>query len=193
MNADRYGSRMDEALAFRRASEGFVQRAAAVGAAQWSAATPCTEWDVRALVNHVAGEFLWVPEMMAGRTVADVGDRLDGDVLGGDPLRTLGEAQRAAATAFEEPGALSRIVHLSFGDVPAADYAKQMAIDSVIHSWDLARGTGGDEQLDAELVEMAYAELETSAGDWRAAGVFGPERTPADGSNQARLLALTGR
>jgi len=35
-----------------------------------------TGQDVRALVNHVGGEYLWVKEMMDGRTVADVGDRL---------------------------------------------------------------------------------------------------------------------
>jgi len=49
---------IDEATAFRRASEGFVERARKIGQAQWSAATPCTEWTVRALVNHVAGEYL---------------------------------------------------------------------------------------------------------------------------------------
>ena len=67
---------IDEVTAFRRASESFVQRARAIGPDQWSGSTPCTEWDVRMLVNHVAGEYLWVPEMLAGRTIAEVGDRL---------------------------------------------------------------------------------------------------------------------
>ena len=80
---------IDEATAFRRASEGFVDRARKIGPEQWSGPTPCTEWDVRTLVNHVAGEYLWVPEMLAGKTIADVGDRLDGDLLGDDPLQTL--------------------------------------------------------------------------------------------------------
>ena len=148
---------------------------------------------MRAVVNHIASEFLWVPEMMAGKTVADVGDRLDGDVLGDDPVRTLVEAQRAAVASFEAPGALNRTVHLSFGDVSATDYATQMAIDSVIHSWDLARGIGGDETLDPELVSIAHRELERSVEDWRAAGAFGPACEPADDSVQARLMALTGR
>ena len=68
-----------------------------------------------------------------------------------------------------------------------------MAVDSVIHSWDLARATGGDETLDPELVEACYAELQATAGDWRSAGVFGPETAPSDGSTQAKLLALSGR
>ena len=186
-------ARMDDVTAFRRASDAFVARAQEIQADQWTAATPCTEWDVRAVVNHVAGEFLWVPEMLAGRTIADVGDRLDGDVLGDDPLQTLVAAHRSAVAAAQEPGAMARTVHLSFGDMPGAAYIKQMAIDSTIHSWDLARGTGGDDRLDPELVDYSYADLQHSAEDWRGAGAFGPERDSADGSAQARLLALTGR
>jgi uncharacterized protein (TIGR03086 family) len=182
-----------EATAFRRASEGFVDRARQIGRDQWSADTPCTEWNVRTLVNHVAGEYLWVPEMLAGRTIAEVGDRLDGDVLGEDPLQALISAQGAALDAIDAPEAMETTVHLSFGDLPAAEYVKQMALDSVIHSWDLAHGIGADEQLDPELVELSYAGLQSSAEDWRSAGVFGPERAPSDDSTQAKLLALTGR
>ncbi len=184
---------MNEATNFQRASEGFVERARAIASDQWRAATPCTEWDVRALVNHVAGEFLWVSELMAGRTVAEVGSRLDGDLLGDEPLQVLITAQRDAIVALEQPGALDATVHLSFGDTPAAEYARQMTLDSVIHTWDLARATGGDDRLDPELVAVCYAELQKTADDWRAAGVFGPEKTPSDGTAQAKLLALSGR
>src|ERR1700732_1097333 len=97
---------LGEAKAFRRASEGFVERARQIGEQRWSAATPCTEWDVRMLVNHVAGEYLWVPEILAGRTIAEVGDRLDGDVLGGDPLAALIAARDAALVAIDGPAAL---------------------------------------------------------------------------------------
>jgi len=134
-----------------------------------------------------------VPEMVAGRTIAEVGDRLDGDVLGDDPLQSLINARRAALAAMDGPEALGKTVHLSFGDLPAREYVKQMALDSVIHSWDLARGIGGDEALDPELVELCHASLKDSAEDWRSAGVFGPEKAPSDDSTQAKLLALTGR
>jgi uncharacterized protein (TIGR03086 family) len=186
-------SSMDAGAGFRRASEGFVQRAQVATDEQWSAPTPCTEWDLRALVNHVAGEYLWVPEMLAGRTVADVGSRLDGDLLGDNPVQALITAQQRAVAAVEEPDALSRTVHLSFGDTPAVEYAQQMMIDSVIHSWDVARALGGDEALDPELVEVAYAELQNIAEDWRAAGVFGPMTAASGDSTQAKLLALSGR
>jgi uncharacterized protein (TIGR03086 family) len=184
---------MNETAAFRRASDGFLRREGQITADQWSASTPCTEWDVRALVNHIAGEYLWVKEMLDGRTVAEVGDRLDGDLLGDDPLQALTNAQQGALAALDEPDALGKTVHLSFGDVPAAEYARQMTVDSVIHSWDLARATRGDETLDPELVDLCFAELQATANDWRSAGVFGPETAPSDGSTQAKLLALSGR
>ena len=68
-----------------------------------------------------------------------------------------------------------------------------MALDSVLHAWDVARATGGDEVLDPELVDFANAELDRSAPDWREAGAFGPETSPSDASAQARMLALAGR
>jgi uncharacterized protein (TIGR03086 family) len=184
---------MGEATAFRRASESFVERARQIGEEQWSGGTPCTEWNVRMLVNHVAGEYLWVPELLSGRTISEVGDRLDGDVLGDDPLRTLINARGAALAAIDGPEALETTVHLSFGDLPAAEYVKQMALDSVIHTWDLAHAIGTDEVLDPELVDLCYADLQASAEAWRAAGVFGPEKAPSYDSPQAKLLALTGR
>jgi uncharacterized protein (TIGR03086 family) len=184
---------MDEAAAFRRASDGFLQRARQIKDEQWMAFTPCTEWTVRALVNHVAGEYFWVPEMIAGRTIADVGDRLDGDLLGESPLQSLIDAQRTALAAVDGPGALQTTVHLSYGDLPATAYVKQMALDSVLHTWDLARAIGSDETLDPDLLDMSYEELRNTAEDWRSAGAFGPQTPAADASTQAKLLALSGR
>src|SRR5689334_15822622 len=81
---------------------------------QWKAPTPCSDWDVRTLVNHVVGELLWVPPLLEGRTIAEVGDRFDGDVLGDDPAAVATDAARALQAAASEPGAQERTVHLSF-------------------------------------------------------------------------------
>ncbi|HZB97392.1 MAG TPA: TIGR03086 family metal-binding protein [Candidatus Sulfotelmatobacter sp.] len=184
---------MDMAEAFGRASDGFVLRAADVREDQWRSPTPCSEWDVRALVNHVAVEWLWVPEMMAGKNIADVGDRFEGDVLGSNPQKLVEEARLRASAALSAAGAAERIVHLSFGDTPASDYAMQMTADAVIHTWDLARAIGADERLDSALVDLIYGYLQGMAETWRAAGAFGPVRTTDDPSTQAKLIALTGR
>ncbi|MGZ8605823.1 MAG: maleylpyruvate isomerase N-terminal domain-containing protein, partial [Actinomycetota bacterium] len=84
--------------------------------------TPCTEWDVRALLEHMVSGNLWVPPLVAGESIAQVGDRFGGDLLGADPAAAWRASAYAACDAFEGPGALERIVNLSFGDVPAWRY-----------------------------------------------------------------------
>ena len=90
-------------------------------------------------------------------------------------------------------GAVAQTVELSFGTTPAMEYARQMAVDSVIHSWDLARAIGADETLDPELVDYTYQEMLRVAELWRSGGAFAAAREPADDSTQAKMLALTGR
>ena len=172
----------------------FGARVHAVADDQWAAPTPDAEWDVRALVNHLLNEALWAPPLLAGSTIEEVGDRFDGDQLGDDPKGAWAAAASAAVAAAQAEGAMERIVHLSFGDFPGEFYLSQVLCDHVIHAWDLARATGGNETLDPELVEWVYAFLAPQADAWRAAGVFGPSVDVApDADLQTKLLGQTGR
>ena len=145
------------------------------------------------LVNHVTGEDRWTAPLLAGATIADVGDRFDGDLLGDDPVGAFAaagaEATDAAAQTDPEPA-----VHLSFGDVPAAEYLHQLAADHLIHGWDLAAATGGDRQLrrGARGAGVAdwFAERESM---YRAGGAIGPRVRAASDDPQDRLLAAFGR
>ena len=62
-----------------------------------------------------------------------------------------------AVTATASGIVAGNTVHLSFGDVPAEEYAHQLAADHMIHGWDLAVATGGDTSMDPELVEALAA------------------------------------
>ncbi|HEX7097018.1 MAG TPA: TIGR03086 family metal-binding protein [Acidimicrobiales bacterium] len=177
-----------------RALASFGRLVHAVRPEQWGAPTPCRDWDVRALVNHLVVEQLWVPEMLAGRTVAEVGDRFDGDQLGDDPVAAWDRAVEGVLAAVAEPGALTRTVHLSYGDVPAEHYCAEMTWDATVHSWDLARAIGADDRLDPSLVEFALSVVEAQAAQLAASGLFDPPiDVPADADQQTRLLALVGR
>ena len=90
--------------------------------------------------------------ILAGKTIEEVGDQFDGDLLGDDPAATYRAALGEAIAAAEQPGVLGRTVHLSFGDVPGTEYLAQVTSDLTIHSWDLARGAGLETRLDRELV-----------------------------------------
>jgi len=185
---------MDLLTAYRRSLFGFTQRVAQVRPHQWSVPTPCVEWDVRALVNHLVVEQLWAPDMLAGRTIAEVGDRYDGDQLGDDPVAAWDAAAARALEVFAEPGAMDRVVHLSYGDVRAADYCREMTMDATVHGWDLARAIGADERLDPELVADAYALVEHQVDGLQASRLFAPPVDVApDADLQTRLLALLGR
>jgi uncharacterized protein (TIGR03086 family) len=178
---------------FRRAAGEFATRVHLVGD-RWSASTPCADWDVRALVHHVVEEQRWAPPLFAGATIADVGDRFAGDLLGADPVATFDEAHRKALDAAEAPGALDRVVHLSFGDVPGAEYAMQLAADHLIHAWDLAVAIGSDPALDAEAVASVRAWFESVEHLYRQAGLIGPRvAQPDSATTQQHLLAMFGR
>jgi len=184
----------DTAELHRRALAEFVDRADAITADQWVAATPCAEWDVRALVNHIVNENRWTLPLFAGATVDEVGSGLDGDLLGTDPIGSLTSAAAAAAEAVAEPGALSRIVHLSFGDTPAEEYARQLLADHLIHAWDLAVAIGADTRLDPDLVAACASWFAERESLHRQAGAIGARTpVPVDADDQERLLAAFGR
>ena len=178
----------------RRAVEQFGARVRAVQPHQWHQATPCTMWDVHDLVNHMVNENLWTVPLLEGRTMEEVGDRYEGDLLGEDPLGSWEAAAGGAVAASAREGALERIVHVSFGDIPGEEYVRQLTTDHLVHAWDLARAVGAGDELDTELVEFVYEYLLSSVHHWREAGVVGPElQAPAGADRQTRLLALVGR
>jgi hypothetical protein len=91
-----------------------------------------TEWTVRELLNHVVGGNLWVPELVGGKTIEEVGDRLDGDLVGNDLLAAYDASAGVAAAAFREPGAMEREVAVSYGPVPGSVYCGHRFIDVLI-------------------------------------------------------------
>lgn len=172
----------------------FDRRVELIRPEQWHNPTPCTEWDVRALVNHLVTEQLWVPLLLAGATVADVGDRFDGDRLGDDPVAAWKSAAAAAREAFAAPGALHRPVELSYGPRPADGYCQEMTLDLAVHAWDLARGIGADDHLDEELVQHVLRFVQPQADQLPGTGLFAaPVEVSDDADTQTSLLALLGR
>jgi uncharacterized protein (TIGR03086 family) len=161
---------------------------------KWSNPTPDDEWDVRALVNHVVGELVWMPPLFDGLTIAEVGDKFDGDVLGDAPLDAWDAAEAGATAAVGAAGASTRTVHLSFGDFPGAGYMDQVGSDLLIHGWDLARGIGADDTMPGDLVAYCTTWFADWQEGYRGAGVIAdPPPIPDDADDQTRLLAAFGR
>jgi len=177
-----------------RGAELFASHVHAISADGWPAPTPCAEWSVHDLVNHLVNEELWVPELLAGRTIDEVGNRFDGDLLGDDPVAAWDDAAAAAQDAIAERGAMERTVHLSFGDFSAAFYTMQVFSDLLIHSWDLARAIGRDDTLPGDLMAACWGFNRPMADTLRASGAFGDEvDVSPDADQQTKLLAFFGR
>jgi len=177
----------------RRAVDHLSELVRATPPAAWRQPTPCDDWNVRDLVNHVVGENLWAPPLLAGKTIVDVGDRFDGDLVGDDPVgawgRSVPETLDAAASTD-----LDATVHLSFGDFPAAEYLWQLTTDAVVHGWDLARATGQDETIDPDLAAACLAWFGPNEDAYRGAGAIGPAVAVAEGADPAtELVARFGR
>ena len=179
---------------YRRGLTGFADRVRQVAPDQWHRPTPCPDWDVRELVNHLVYEQRWSVPLFAGATLAEVGDRFDGDLLGADPEGAVADAARQAEAAVATPGALDQMVHLSFGDTPAVEYAWQMLAEYLVHGWDLAVATGADPRLDPETVHAVSGWFAEREGPYRLAGAIGPRvEVPAGSDEQDQLIAAFGR
>jgi len=161
---------------------------------QWSTTSIDEEWTVRALVNHVVTGNYWAYELGGGKTIDEVGDALDGDVLGAHPVQAYDDSALVAAAVFREPGAMERPCAVSYGPIPGSVYCTHRFLDVLIHGWDIARSTGQAPTLDAELVAALWELVEPQVADLTATGAFGTVvDVPADAPLQTRLLGVLGR
>jgi len=180
---------------YRLGADAFGSRLELVPSEAWAQTTRCCpDWTVHDLVNHVVNETMWIPPLLLGETIADVGDRLDGDLISNDPLGAWRRASGDVLEAMAAPGALDRAVELSSGPTTGAKYMAEVLSDQIIHTWDLATSTDADPVLDPALVTFARQTLEPLAELWRQAGALGPPIEVADDADdQTKLLALLGR
>lgn len=155
--------------------------------------TPDTEWTVRDLLQHILYELCWVPDILAGKTLEEVGDKYAGELFT-DANDFVIEWELASAAAEDAVGHadLDRIVHLSYGNRTAEKYLREAAADQLIHSWDLGEAIGVKVTFDPQIAMAVYDDLHDK--DLQSSGLFAPPvDVPADADLQTKLLAYTGR
>jgi uncharacterized protein (TIGR03086 family) len=173
---------------------GFDHIICGVPSSAWDNSSPCSEWTARDVAGHAMG----VVSNVGAR--AGVGEALDvfkdvGAIAGPNPYAAWYVIRNRTLDALDRPGALQRTFSSSLGDVVLDDYILQMTVDLLVHSWDVARATGGDERLDPQLVEVAYARLKKMDPKVaRAPGRYA-EVVAVDGAKdlQTELLRFAGR
>lgn len=158
----------------------------------WFATSGQGDASLREIVNYHAYDSAWVPDVLSGRTIAEVGDvhehiKTDADV-------DYREYSDSAIAAARELADADGVVHLSYGDFPTREYLKHITSFRGFRAYDIARWIGVDTQLPADLVQGMWDELVPEMEAWRAMGVYGPAvQVPEDAPLQDRLLCLAGR
>lgn len=150
---------------------------------------------VRDLVVAVAHDDAWVPDMVAGRSMEQVGAHAyDGDLLGDEPAAAFDQVVERACSAVLAAEDLDRTAHCSFGDFTVKEYLWQVTSYRGLQGWDLTGPVGADRTMPPELVQGMWDQLQPVVDQWREMGVFPPAvPVDADAPLQDRLLGLTGR
>jgi hypothetical protein len=145
------------------------------------------------LAGHAKDE-AWVPDVLAGRSIGEVGDTWDGDLLGDEPIGNydrFNELATAAVTAVEEN--TDPLVHLSYGDYPVSNFFEHTSYFRAFQAWSIAKHLGIHFSLSPELVDLLDETATPQLDELRAIHVFGPAiEVPADADPQTQLLAKTG-
>jgi uncharacterized protein (TIGR03086 family) len=168
----------------------FTERVDGVRAAAWSNPTPCEGWIARDIVKHLVE---WVPPFLntGAGLVLTAGPDVAIDPSGAwrhlnDQIIAVLSAPDIDMRTFDHPQA---------GQHPLSQAIERFILgDVLIHTWDLARATGQNENLDPDMVNEMLGGMEAIADILVQSGHYGPRTaTSATADNQTKLLALTGR
>lgn len=160
---------------------------------QLGAPTPCADFDVHAVIDHMIVGGATFAALFRGEQPGEIAPpAVDGSV----PAAEFRDAMEQLVDAVRSPGAMDRTIPAPFGDVPGETFARFVALDGLIHGWDLARATDRSWTPSAELVEAVdeFARVAITP-DLRDAGLFAAATTAAatDATPIERLAAFTGR
>jgi hypothetical protein len=150
---------------------------------------------LRQVLAHAAYDEAWIPDMLAGATMDEVGrERYNRDLLGPDPHAALARFSALARAAARQVTDRDATVHCAFGDVPVWDYFWQLNIARSLTAHDVAVHLGMASPLSEELSRAMWEGTAPVADMWRSIGIYrAPVPVPDDAPWSTRFLALTGR
>lgn len=170
---------------FDSTAAGFRRRLEALEPGDADLPSPCEGWSARDVIDHAVGVVVMVTNLVGTPVVDDPagGDVARFDVVVSD-LRDKVADPELGATVVESP----------FGSMALKQLVSSIVVhDLLVHTWDLARATGGDEQLDTELVAHTYASMSPFDDVLREHGFAEKVPVDDDADGQTRLLCFLGR
>jgi uncharacterized protein (TIGR03086 family) len=146
--------------------------------------TPCAEYTVEGVGEHL------VRSMVLLASVA--GSAVDGSAAGALDAR-VGAAAEAALAAWRRRG-LDGSVAVGRSTLPARLAVEIIPLELVVHGWDVARATGGDIDVPAEVTRHVLDRArQLITPDKRGRSFAAEVPTGPDATILQRLIAFTGR
>lgn len=158
--------------------------------ADWDAPAPVADWDAREVVRHLVE---WLPGMLAGGSPVrlEVAASVDDD-----PVASWRQLSEQVQSLLDDP-ATSGLTYRSqmFDDMSVPAVIDQFwTPDVYMHSWDLARASGQQIDLDPQFATGLRTGMEQMGPALRESGQFGEQQPiPDDADEIDRLIAFIGR
>jgi uncharacterized protein (TIGR03086 family) len=161
---------------------------AALDDTQLGSPTPCDGFTVQGVLEHMVGGARQFAAAFLGEPPPDAGP--DADVRAAFP-----GAMAALQSAINSPAALERTIAAPFGEVPGETFARFVAMDGLVHGWDLAMATGQSYAPSPGVIGAVDAFTRVALTDaLRDGDTFADAvEPPAGASALERLVAFTGR
>jgi len=154
--------------------------------------TPCENFTVHDVLDHMmvlGGTFTYwfrgeeAPELTAP------------GVYGWVPSQEFREVMDDLLAAIKSPGALDRTIESPVGTMSGESFARLVALDGLLHGWDLATATGQRFEVPAAVID-AVADFAQAAltDDLRDGDTFKNARDAGPGASPIeRVAAFSGR
>lgn len=158
------------------------------GVTDWDAPTPVKEWSARQVVEHLT---TWLPALLDSAITFEPGPDASED-----PVGAWANLDRQVQRLLDDPASMELThsgPHTGESRVPEL-IDRIFTGDVFFHTWDLARSSGQDDALDADLVHDAYTGMSAQEEMLRPSGQFGEQQpVPDDATEQEKLFAFLGR
>ena len=159
---------------------------------QLSNPTPCEKFTVQDILDHMMGPASTFASMFRGEQPPELGQTGTYD---GVPAEEFRAVMDDLLESVRSPGALERTIDSPFGRMDGETFARLVAFDGLMHSWDLATATGQRLALPTEVVDAVASFVHVAlADDMRDGDTF---KQPTDAGPSAgpieRLAAFSGR
>ena len=168
-----------------------------IGDDQLGVPAPCRGTTVADLLDHLDGLCLAFAAAAAkDRTAGRQAPSADGSRLGSDWRMRISDRLAQLASAWQDETAWTGMTQAGGVDLPG-EVAGHVAINEiVVHGWDIAAATRHDYACETELVQAAYAFVQSAVAQnpGGSPGLFGrPIAVPDSAPLLDRLIGLTGR